>query len=331
MLSRVALTAYWMSRYMERAENVARFIDVNLHLMLDMPIDESAQWMPLVTVTGDHPIFEERYREPSRENVIEFLTFDPEYPNSIFSCLRQARENARTIRPGISSELWEQANEMYLAISSRTARRRALEHPHAFYKSIKAGATLFKGISDASMTHGEEWQFLRLGRMLERADKTSRILDVKYFILLPSKDYVGSPYDAIHWAAVLKSASALEMYRMERQRVDPNSVAEFLLLARDFPRSVRFCIATAEECLRAITGTPGGMYNNQAERLLGRLSADLDFAHIDDIIRTGLHEYVDDFQSRLNAVGNAIFDTFFATRTTPASLSESYAHAQMQA
>lgn len=311
MLSRVACDAYWMSRYMERAENVARFVDVNLHLMLDLPVEETNQWMPLVTITGDHEDFEKRYGEATKENVIEFLTFDSKYPRSILSCFRQARENARTIREVISSELWNKTNEMYLYINSPSAKRQARERPYEFFSRIREGCTLFKGLSDATMTHGESWQFIRLGRMTERADKTSRIVDVKYFILLPAVNYVNTPYDNIQWAAVLKSASALEMYRMEHHRITPRQVVRFLVLHRNFPRAVRFCVATAESCLHAISGSPMDSYSNPAERLLGRLNSDLEFADINEIFDSGLHEYLDNFQAKLNSVGDAIFETFF--------------------
>lgn len=311
MLSRVASNVYWMSRYMERAENVARFIDVNLHLTLDLPMEHANQWHPLVTVTGDEERFAERFGDPTKENVIEFLTFDPENPNSIFSCFRKARENARTVREVISSELWRKANEMYLFMNAPSARKGALDRPYEFFQYIREGCTLFKGLSDATMTHGESWQFIRLGRMTERADKTSRIVDVKYFILLPELNYVGTPYDNIQWAAVLKSASALEMYRIEHHRITPSSVTEFLVLSRYFPRAMHFCVATAETAMHAITGTPPGTYSNPAERQLGRLCSELEFADIKEILETGLHEYIDAFQVKLNAVGGAITETFF--------------------
>ena len=314
MLSRVAFNAFWMSRYVERAENMARFIDVNLHLMLDLQVGEADQWAPLVKVTGDRALFEEQYDEATRENVIDFLTFDEGNPSSILSCLRQARENARSIREVISSELWQQANELYLMITSRAASRQAKTNPNEFYSLIKKGCTLFKGLSDATMTHGECWQFIRVGRMTERADKTSRMLDVKYFMLLPQTTDVGTPYDNIQWAAVLKSASALEMYRIQYHRISPASVAEFLILNRNFPRSMRFCVATAESALHNITGAPDGTYSNEAERRIGRLTSDLDFADIEEVLRGGLHEYLDGFQTKLNDVGDAIFETFFAMR-----------------
>ncbi len=213
MLSRVADSIYWMSRYIERAENVARFIDVNLHLMLDLPLGSAQQWQPLVDTTGDHEDFAKRYGTATQQNVIQFLTFDAENPNSILSCLRAARENARSVREIISSEMWEQLNEFYLMVNNAADNANGLTDPQELFASVKMSSHLFQGVTDATMTHGEGWHFARLGRVLERADKTSRILDVKYFILLPTLADVGTAFDDIQWAAVLRSASAFEMYR----------------------------------------------------------------------------------------------------------------------
>lgn len=314
MLSRVACNTYWMSRYVERAENVARFIDVNLHLMLDIPVDENRQWAPLVAVTGDQELFDQRYGAATRENVIQFLTFDDSYANSVIACISKARENARTVREAISSELWRHINEAYLFITSNAAKRLAMNQPHEFFQQVKEQCTLFKGLTDATLTHGETYYFIVLGRSLERADKTSRIIDVKYFILLPEVHYVNSPYDNIQWAAVLKSASALEMYRIEHQRIEPEKVAGFLVLHKEFPRAMRYCVDRAEHALHRLTGTPEGAFGNNAERLLGRLSAELDYADIREIIDAGLHEFLDAFQVKLNHVGDALQETFFDLR-----------------
>jgi uncharacterized alpha-E superfamily protein len=314
MLSRVAESIYWMSRYIERAENVARFVDVNLHLMLDVPVGATEQWEPLVQTTGDLKRFEERYGKSTKENVVAFLTFDPENPNSILSCLRAARANARTVRESISSEMWEQANKFYLMVREAANDDRVTEEPHAFFTEIKMASHLFVGITDATMSHGEGWHFARLGRLLERADKTSRILDVKYFILLPAVTDVGSPFDDIQWAAVLKSASAFEMYRKRFGRITPDRVADFLILDREFPRAMHYCVVKAEESLHAISGTPLGTFQNLAEQRLGRLRSELDYAQIQEIIASGLHEFLDAFQTKLNHVGDAIFHTFFALR-----------------
>jgi uncharacterized alpha-E superfamily protein len=191
MLSRVADSVYWMSRYVERAENVARFVDVNFQLMLDAPEGNDQQWEPLVATTGDHAQFTKRHGAATEENATKFLTFESENPNSILSCLRAARENARNVREIISSEMWLQLNRFYLIVKSAAESPGGLENPQDFFDTVKQASHLFSGITDATMTQGEAWHFSRLGRMLERADKTSRILDVKYFLLLRSADDVG--------------------------------------------------------------------------------------------------------------------------------------------
>ena len=314
MLSRVANSLYWMSRYVERAENAARFVDVNLHLILDLPADASEQWYPLVITTGDNEPFAQRYGEATRENVIKFLTFDKENPNSIVSCLRAARENARSVREIISSEMWEQINTFYLMLTDLGAEEREKESPYDFFREIKMASHLFEGLTNATMSHGEGWHFCRLGRLLERADKTSRILDVKYFILLPSVFDVGTPVDDIQWAAVLRSASAFEMYRKRHHLLTPDHIVEFLLLDREFPRSAHYCLIKADESLHAISNSPIGTFCNVAEQHLGQMRAELAYAQVKDVLSEGLHEFVDAFQTKLNTIGEQIFDTFFASR-----------------
>jgi uncharacterized alpha-E superfamily protein len=311
MLSRVANAIYWMNRYIERAENVARFIDANYHMALDMPGNDAELWQPLINTTGDHERFEELYGAITQENAIEFLAFDRDNPNSIRSCVRAARENARSVREYISSEMWEQINTFYLMISD-AAKEHSLDLPHQFFVDIMNASHGFIGITDATMTHGDGWHFGRLGRMLERADKTTRLLDVKYFILLPSVDYVGSQYDNILWAALLRSASAFEMYRKRHGRIDPEKIVDFLLLDPKFPRAVHYCMTTAAISMSNITGSARGSFSNKAEQKLGRLLAQFDFASVDEIMDGGLHEYLDSTQSLINALGNAIQEEFFS-------------------
>ncbi len=316
MLSRVADSIYWLNRYVERAENVARFIDVNLNLMLDYPLGLTEQWKPLVLTTGDLPLFQERYGQATAENVIQFLSFDSDYSNSILSCLQVARENARSIREIISREMWEQVNAFYLMVKE-AAQGQSLSELHEFFTEVKTASHLFAGVMDATMAHNEGWHFGQIGRLLERADKTARILDVKYFILLPSVKDVGTTLDELQWMALLKSASAYEMYRKRGlHRITPKGVAEFLILDREFPRSVEFCLLQAEGSLRQITGTPVGTWRNPMERALGRLRSDLDYLTIEDIMQTGLHEFLDHLQSQMNGVGEKIFETFFTLETS---------------
>jgi uncharacterized alpha-E superfamily protein len=266
MLSRVADSIYWMSRYIERAENVSRFLDVNLHLMLDMVVDDQQRWAPLVATTGDHTLFATHYGPHSQEGVLRFLTFDVRNPNSIHSSLRKARENARSVREIISSEMWEQINCFYLMVKDAAANGRAHDSPHDFLVEVRNMSHMFAGITDASMSHGEAWHFARMGRLLERADKTSRIIDVKYFLLLPRVADAGTPYDSLQWVALLRSTSALEMYRKTHQRIAPRKVADFLILDRLFPRAIHYCLIKAEESLHAITGSPVNTFQNQAEQ-----------------------------------------------------------------
>jgi uncharacterized alpha-E superfamily protein len=314
MLSRVAESIYWMNRYIERAENVARFIDASYHMILDLPRGASEQWEPLVATTGDHELFAAHYREMNRDNVLQFLTFDRNNPNSILSCLRAARENARSVREHISSEMWQQVNTFYLTVNEAAPRGLNIDLPHQFFVDIMMASHLFVGVTESTMSHGEGWHFGRLGRMLERADKTSRILDVKYYILLPSVDYVGTPFDNILWAALLRSASAFEMYRKRHGRIEREKIVDYLILDRQFPRAIHFCLTAAEISLRNITGQPRGSFSNRADKTLGKLLADLDYITVEEILNVGLHEFLDDIQTRINRVGDAVTETFFALR-----------------
>jgi uncharacterized alpha-E superfamily protein len=177
------------------------------------------------------------------------------------------------------------------------------------------------------MLRDESWCFADVGRLIERADKTSRILDVKYFILLPHVADVGTPLDTIQWAALLKSAGALEMYRRSRGRITSRDVVDFLMFDREFPRSMRYCLARAEESVRAIAGTARSMYVNEAERRLGRMRAEFDYSRVEDVIDGGLHEYIDEFQSKLNELGASIIETFFPS-PTPEKVAEPAATVQ---
>ncbi len=314
MLSRVAESIYWMSRYIERAENIARFVDVNFRLILDIPMNIALQWEPMIRVTGDNDLFTERYHSPNQENVVNFLVFDRSYMNSVISCVNKARENARTVREIISTETWQCINEFYLFLLNPMARSEAFTSPNSFFTKIKNYSQLLAGLMESTMVHNEGWHFSRMGRFLERADKTSRILDVKYFILLPKADYVGSTFDTLQWAALLRSASALEMYRKQYHQITSANITQFLFFEPDFPRSVKFCLRECDNSMHDITGAPVGSYSTVAERQLGMLQAEIEYADVTEIIQTGLHEYIDTFQLKLNKVGDSISSSFFAAR-----------------
>ncbi|MGK7906962.1 MAG: alpha-E domain-containing protein [Synechococcus sp.] len=315
MLSRVADSIYWLNRYIERAENVARFVDVNLNLMLDLPADISSQWSPLVSITGDLELFKELYGAVTPENVTRFLALEEKYDNSILSCLIKARENARSCRETISSEMWETVNAFYHMVKGISPHE-SLDYLPTFCSQVKLQSHQFAGVMDATMAHNEGWQFGQLGRFLERADKTTRLLDVKYFLLLPSARWVGTPLDQIQWISLLKSASAYEMYRKRQHRINPSGVAGFLVLDRQFPRSIYFCLKQAEQCLHEITNTPIGTWCNGAERALGKACAELGYIAIEDVIDEGLHEFLDGLQSSINTIDNEIYTTFLSVDKT---------------
>jgi uncharacterized alpha-E superfamily protein len=314
MLSRVAESIYWMARYVERAENLARFIDVSLNVILDQPQYAGSEWEPLVRTTGDEKFFEKKYGDFSPDNVFRFLTFDREYPNSIISSLIQARENARTVREAISSEAWEQLNEFYIFVKAAEKQNHSMDSQTNFFQSIRQNSHLFNGILDATMSRGKGWHFANMGRLLERADKTSRILDVKYFTLLPNVADVGTTIDDLQWSAVLRSVSGFEMYRKRYHGITAHRVVDFLILDSSFPRAVRFCIDGADESLHKIIGSPVGSYRNNAEQLMGRLKGQLAYNDVDTIINNGLHEFVDHLQNTLNTIGESVHQTFFAMR-----------------
>lgn len=317
MLSRVANSIYWMNRYIERAENYARFVNVNFNLTLDLPPDVEEQWEPLIIATANKEAFYECYDAPTRDHVIHYMTFDPRNPNSILSSLQSARENARTIRETISKEMWEHTNQFYWMVRNAAANSRSWDMTHFqdFFDQVRSDCQLFYGIIDSTITRNEGWHFGRLGRMLERADKTTRFLDVKYFTLLPAVDAVGSPLDLLLWSSVLKSVSAYNMYRQRFRNMSPVHIVEFLILDKNFPRSVLHCLRRAELSLYEVSGMHiGSGHNNRAEWKLSKLRSEIEFTEIKDLFTTGLHQFLDEFQTANNEVGHAIFATYFDSK-----------------
>lgn len=312
MLSRVADSMYWMNRYLERAENYARFLDVNFNLSLELPPRVSEQWKPLIVVTGDWSLFESLYEKADKSRVIYFLGFEQNNPNSIYNSIVKARENARALRPEITKEVWEQINHVYYLVKEgQNNKQWAKSDPRNFFAEIKKGCQLLYGIFDSTISRSDGWHFGKMGQLIERADKTSRVLDVKYHMLLPTTATIGTPFDLIQWAALLKSVSAYDMYRKKYGKLNSSSICEFLILDRIFPRSMLRCLIQAELSLHTITGSKEG-YSNDAERQIGVQKSQLEYEEIDRIFEYGLHEYLDNFQIRLNEVSNAIFNTFFS-------------------
>ncbi|MEO8351121.1 MAG: alpha-E domain-containing protein [Chthoniobacteraceae bacterium] len=311
MLSRVAESLYWMGRYIERAENIARILDVNLQVTLDTEVSgdesEARAWQPIIATFEDQKLFDSLYAVTNGDAVCEFVTFAKENPNSIFSCVSSARENARTVREYISSEMWERINGLYLWVRSVEARDQQANSGIDFYRQVVDFAHQFHGTTDSTLNRGEGWNFLQFGKFIERADSTSRILDLKYHILLPKGEQVGGNIDIIQWQAVLKSCSAFEAFRKARTaQVTPSNVSEFIILDGAFPRSIRFCVNAMDEALHSISGCSRAHYSNESERLAGRLVSDLTYSRITDIIQQGLHEYLEQIQVRLFQIGNAL-------------------------
>lgn len=311
MLSRVADSCYWLSRYIERAETNARLMNVNMELMLDLEASDSESprrhWMPILATLEDQELFSELHDEVGADQVMEFVTFEKKNPNSVMSCIANARENARTVREQISSEMWEQLNKLYLYLRSDQARVDYRNAPHDFYSSVIDGSHLFQGITDATMTHGQGWDFIQVGKFLERADSTSRVLDVKYHILLPSGERVGGNVDITQWMAVLRSCSAFEAYlKINIGDVSAYKVAEFLILHPTFPRSLRFSIDSMDRAIHRISGSGIAGFHNETDRLSGILRSNITYATIETIFSVGLHEYLDQTQLRLIEISNAL-------------------------
>lgn len=335
MLSRVAESCYWLSRYIERAENNARLLTVNMELMLDLE-DQNVRsvqrhWEPILATLEDKELFTKLYDQITADNVMEFVTFEKKNPNSILSCINSARENARTVREQISSEMWEQVNKLYLNIRSPDARSEYQNTPHDFFNSITEGSHLFQGITDATMTHGEGWDFIQVGKFLERADSTSRVLDVKYHILLPMGERVGGNVDVTQWMAVLRSCSGFEAYlKIHVGNVSAAKVAEFIILNPAFPRSIRYCVGHLDRAIHRIAGSGIFGFRNEAERLSGVLAASMNFSTIEMVFKQGLHEYLDGKQNNLLEISDALSSTYCEWLEEPAETGQSQSQSQSQ-
>jgi uncharacterized alpha-E superfamily protein len=312
MLSRIAESLFWLARYIERAEDTARILDVNYHMLLE----ESAQsyhlrWEPLVIMAGEERLYRKHYEEVNGQNVFEFLAFRPDNPSSIVQCISKARENARTIRDYISREMWEDINGLYYTVLGFNPRDEMAAGPHRFCDKIKFGAHRFHGVTDATLPHDEGWEFLRVGWSLERAEMTARLVDVQYHNLLEALPSVGAP-DNHQWMAVLRSVGAYEAYhRQYHPIIEPEKVAEMLILHPLHPRSIRFSATEVQAGLRAVSGTVTGSYANEAERLAGRIVERLRYDRIEEIFKQGLHSYLYEVSRVCGAIGEGITRTYF--------------------
>lgn len=312
MLSRVANSMYWLGRYLERAENYARFIDVNFNLMLDLPHDLEEQWKPLIMATGDYEAYISKNSSFDKNSAIFFLAFDYENPNSLISSITLARENARITRENLSRETWEKLNQTYHFVKKgQKTKEWKKEDPRPFFESVKSQILLLYGLAENTVAREEGYYFRQLGQYLERADKTSRILDVKYHILLPSPEEVGSPLDFLHWLALLKSVTGFNTYKRLYGNIELSGIVEFLVLDKIFPRSVFYCLREAEGCLTKISGSTGSGFRNSAEKEIGELRSSLEYDDVEDVINKGLHEYLNHLQVKINVISDKINLNFF--------------------
>lgn len=333
MLSRVADSLYWMSRYIERADSLARLVEVNLQLLLDFQdLDNDKlkeHWDPVIRSTGEEELFYELYDEANNQTVTDFLTFNPKHPNSIIGCISAARENARMVRDQISSELWETLNKFYLFLRSNSAKQVWDSGAYEFYDHVKDHSVRFQGLCSATLPRDDRYDFLQFGKFIERADKTTRMLDIKYHILLPSLQDVGGAVDTAQWVALLRAASASEAYHaIYLADVDPARVAEFLILSETFPRSIRFCVQELNASLHKLSGCPLSNYSNEAEKLAGKLLSDLTYTSVQDVIGQGMHEWLDHCQERLNEIGESTFQAYMFQK--PVDMAEEIFQQQQQ-
>ena len=311
MLSRVASNLYWMSRYVERAENTARVLDVawRMSLLVKDPELQDQEWFAPLNITGSLFPFSGRHNEVCAKEVLHFMALDPENPSSIYACAHQARENARAVRGSINSEMWEVLNSTWLEVQQMTEERVLARGMSTFFDWVKDRSHLFRGVTFGTMRRDDAYHFARLGTHLERADSTARILDVKYHILLPSVKEVGGAVDYYQWSAVLRSVSAFETYRkVYRDVITPLKLAELLILRDDIPRSLHFCIRQANDTLNVVKNAQSG----ETLRLAGQMLAALQYGRISDIFAGGLHEYLTEFLDSSQELSSDIQKSFFA-------------------
>jgi len=310
MLSRTANNLFWMARYVERGENTARILDITYRMSL-MPQERSVaqkEWFAPLNITGTLFPFSGRFSTVGAHDVLRYMVLDPDNPSSIMSCARAARENARAVRGAITSEMWEVLNSTWLELQHFNESRLDTEGVSQFFDWVKERAHLFRGVTVGTALKDEAFHFNRLGIFLERADNTARILDVKYHVLLPSVEDVGGAVDYYQWAAVLRSVSAFESYRkVYRDVITPLRVAELLILRVDMPRSLHACMREAYDIMQILARPQA----EEALRRAGALWSELHFGRIDVIFNRGLHEYLTEFLTQTDALGQEINRSYF--------------------
>jgi uncharacterized alpha-E superfamily protein len=321
MLSRVAENLYWMSRNIERAENLARLLGIGFDLDLDaaaLARDTQGQGPieRLLTILACRNDYERTSSDADRgrDSVLRFLTFDAKHKRSISGMIAQARENARGVQESISAEAWSHVNRLYLFLSGPKAQRRFAASPVRFYERIKQSCILFDGLIDSTLPRNEVFHFLQLGRYLERVDQISRIIAAESQSLTEPGTGPALPLRLVHWTRLLQSCSAYEAYlRTYHDRLDPHSVVRYLVLDPDFPRAVRFCVMHCRESLHEISGGDIDGYGSEAERRLGRLDGELRYIDVSEIFDRGLQSYLRGLQEACVRIGDEIHFTYFAT------------------
>ena len=314
MLSRTADDLYWMARYTERAENLARMLDVNYRMSLLPQASEVVErsWTATLSIIGLLENFNQRYEAVTPANALAFMAFDRQNPSSICSCLRAARENARSVRGTVTSEMWETLNSTWLEMKSMEGRSATEAELGNFFEWVKYRSHLTRGVIQGTMLRDEPYHFTWLGTYLERADNTARILDVKYHMLLPHGEGAGGAADYYQWSALLHSVSAFEIYRkVYRDLITPRRVAELLMLRDDMPRSLHRCMSQVYMHLCSIRND----HSAETERRAGEIQASLHFGRIDDIFHIGLHEYLLQFLGRIRDLGERVAQDFLVATT----------------
>jgi uncharacterized alpha-E superfamily protein len=321
LMARDADSMYWMSRYVERSEHIARLLLVHSNLLVDVgdltPQLQEQQWHSVLTImrSGSMPAPPDK-ADPNAialgHRIARYMTFDRENMNSLVSCLTRARENARSIRENVSAEMWESLNTLYWSINSDDAAARFEDSPDDFYRQIMTGSFLFQGLTDQTLGHEQRWLFTQLGKYLERIDVTARLLEVKFSILMSAEVQMDSALRNIHWMAVLRSGCSIEAYRRRNLAdMDPLRVASFLLLERKFPRSVRFCVGKAHEAIAAVRAEVNPVGIDPAARILGRLDAQLEYAEPSEILLEGLPAYLQRIQTNVAETAAAVQKSYF--------------------
>ncbi len=311
MLGRAASSLYWMCRYMERAENIARLLDVGTRMSLTPGLDGAHrdQWESTLQAAGMAQAFYAKKQQATLSAVRDYMLFDPANPSSVLSCIVQARSNARSVRTSITTEMWESLNETFTEFSQiRPASINANDLP-ALLDHIKRDTARFRGAMLNTILRDDGYAFCQLGVFTERADNTARILDVKYYVLLPSSDLVGSDVDLQQWSMILRAASAHRSYRhVYRDRYKASNIADFLILRREMPRSMAHCyqwINTSLDQLEAMYGTSYACHK-QARAIQAGLAG----GSMDQIFRQGLHEFLGDFILSNNALGALVAQSY---------------------